>query len=84
MAEGAVAWSLKKQATIALSTPEAEYIATTHVAKQVLWHRTLLTKLGIQVPPSMTIFSDNQGACPEFHARTKHIDITYHFLWDLV
>jgi len=33
-----VSWSSKKQATIALSTAEAKYIATTHVAKQVLWH----------------------------------------------
>ena len=83
------AWSSKKQATVALSTPEAEYIAVTHVARQVLWHRSLLTELGIQVPPTLTIFSDNQGACaishnPEFHARTKHIDIAYHFLRDLV
>ena len=89
IAGGAVAWSSKKQATVALSTPEAEYIAATHAARQVLWHRTLLTELGIQVPPVMTIFSDNQGACaishnPEFHARTKHIDIAYHFLRDLV
>ena len=38
IAGGAVAWSSKKQQTVALSTAEAEYIATTHVAKQVLWH----------------------------------------------
>ena len=89
IAGGAVAWSAKKQATVALSTPEAEYIAATHVAKQVIWHRALLTELGIQLPPTLTIFSDNQGACaishnPEFHARTKHIDIAYQFLRDLV
>ena len=36
IARGAVAWSLKKQQTIALSTAEAEYIAATHVTKQVL------------------------------------------------
>ena len=38
IAGGAVAWSSKKQNTVAPSTPEAEYIAATHVAKQVLWH----------------------------------------------
>jgi len=37
-AGGAVAWSAKKQSTIAQSMAEAEYIAATHVAKQVLWH----------------------------------------------
>ena len=38
IAGGAVAWSSKKQQTIALSTAEAEYIAATHITKQVLWH----------------------------------------------
>ena len=41
----AVAWSSKKQNTVAPSTPEAEYIAATHVTKQVLWHQSLLTEL---------------------------------------
>ena len=41
IAGGAVAWSLKKQQTVALSTAEAEYIAATHVTKQVLWHCSL-------------------------------------------
>ena len=38
IARGAVAWSSKKQNTVAPSTPKARYIAATHVAKQVLWH----------------------------------------------
>lgn len=89
IAGGAVAWSSRKQSTVACSTPEAEYIATAHVAKQVLWHRTLLEELGFHVPSTSTIFSDNQGAIaishnPEFHARTKHIDIAYHFVRDHV
>ena len=37
LARGAIAWSSKKQTAIALSTAEAEYVAATHVAKQVLW-----------------------------------------------
>jgi len=79
-AGGAVAWSAKKQSTIALSTAKAEYIAATHVAKQVLWHQTFCEELGIPQPTTSTIFCDNQAAIaiahhPEFHARTKHIDI---------
>ncbi|KAJ3504791.1 hypothetical protein NLJ89_g7753 [Agrocybe chaxingu] len=89
MAGGAIAWSSKKQSSVALSTAEAEYIAATHVAKQVLWHRSLLQELGINIPKTSTLFSDNQAAIsighhPEFHNRTKHIDIAYHFLRDLV
>jgi len=89
MAGGAVSWSSKKQATIALSTAEAEYIAATHVAKQVLWHRSLFRELRFPLPTTSTIFSDNQATIsiahhPEFHSRTKHIDIAHHFLRDLV
>ena len=79
----------KKQASVALSTAEAEYISAMHAAKQVLWHHSLFQELEIDLPATSTIFSDNQAAIviahhPEFHARTKHIDITYHFLRDLV
>ena len=89
IAGGAVAWSSKKQQTVALSTAEAEYIAATHVTKQVLWHRSLYSELKFSLPTTSTIFTDNQAAIaishhPEFHARTKHIDINYHFLRDLI
>ena len=89
LASGAVSWSSKKQATIALSTAEAEYVAATHAAKQILWHRSLFNELEIQQPETLTLFSDNQAAIsishhPEFHARTKHIDIAHNFLRDLV
>jgi hypothetical protein len=38
---GAVAWSLKKQSTVTLSTAEAEYVSASHATKQALWHRYL-------------------------------------------
>ena len=89
IAGGAVAWSSKKQATVAPSTPEAEYIAAAHVAKQVLWHRLLLKEADFHLSTPSIIFSDNQSAIsiahhPEFHACTKHIDIAIHFLRDHV
>ena len=89
IAGGAVAWSLKKQASVALSTAEAEYISAMHAAKQVLWHSSLFQELKINLPMTSTIFSDNQAAIaivhhPKIHAHTKHIDISYHFLRDLV
>ena len=89
LAGGAIAWSSKKQTSVALLTAEAEYIAATHAAKQVLWYRSLFSELGISQPSTSTIFTDNQAAIaiahhPEFHARTKHIDIALHFLRDHV
>ena len=85
LAGGAISWASKKQATVALSTAEAEYIAAAYCAKQVLWQRHLFEELSIPLPTTSTIFSDNQvavaiGHHPEFHAQTKHIDIVYHFL----
>ena len=73
LAGGAVAWSSKKQATVALSTAESEYISATHAAKQVLWHRSLFMELEIDLPKTSTIFSDNQATIAiahhlEFHA----------------
>ena len=89
IAGGAVAWSSKKQASVALSTAEAGYISAMHAAKQVLWHCSLFWEFKIDLPTNSTIFSDNQAAIaiahhPEFHACTKHIDILYHFPRDLV
>ena len=89
IAGGAIAWSSKKQLSIALLTAEAEYVSATHAAKQVIWHCSLFEELEVKLPATSTIFSDNQAAIAiahhhELHARTKHIDISYHFLHDLV
>jgi hypothetical protein len=88
-AGGAVTWSSKKQATVALSTMEAEYIALSHAARENLWLRSLFTEFDL--PPSipMPIFVDNRGAIDftfdaGYHARSKHIDIRHHFIRDIV
>jgi hypothetical protein len=89
LAGGAIAWSSKKQTTTALSTAEAEYVAMAHTFKQVLWLRSLFEELQLNLPPKLEVYSDNQAAIaisknPEHHSRTKHIDISYHFLRDYV
>jgi hypothetical protein len=86
---GAIAWSSKKQSTTALSSAEAEYVAATHATKQLLWQRSLMNELTFSQPDPQVLQSDNQAAIsiahnPEFHSRTKHIDITLHFLRDHV
>ena len=87
----AVSWTSKKQTSIALSTTEAEYLAMTQAAKEIVWLRILLEELGADahVPQMSELYGDNQGALalacnPEYHARTKHIDIQYHFIRELV
>jgi hypothetical protein len=89
MGKGAVTWSSKKQAIVALSSTEAEYIAQTHAAKELIWLRTFLGELTTPFSGPITLHCDNQGAIAlskdnKFHARTKHIDIRYHFIREAV
>ena len=87
---GAVSWRSKKQTCVALSTAEAEYIALASATQEALWMRRLSAEL-IGRPPAgaTTIFEDNQSAIsmtknPQFHGRSKHISIKYHFVRDQV
>jgi len=55
----------------------------------LLWIQTLLKELGIFLSTAPILHCDNIGATyltsnPIFHARTKHIEIDYHFLRDRV
>jgi len=87
---GAISWYSKRQPTIALSTTEAEYISLCASVQEALFLRSLLKEVNIPLPPSptpITIYEDNQScmalaANPVHHARTKHIDIKYHFIRD--
>lgn len=85
---GAVSWESRKQISVALSTVEAEYMAIAESAKEGLHLRRLLKELG-DIEGPVTIYNDNQGAQklssnPVNHRKTKHIDIRYHFIRDLV
>jgi hypothetical protein len=81
----AVSWASKKQEIITLSTAEAEYVAATHAAKECIWLRRLITNF-FGPPKSPTLLHcDNQAALhlahdDNYHARTKHIDIRFHFI----
>ena len=82
---GAISWQSRKQEIVTLSTAEAEYVATTHAAKEAIWLRRLIFEL-FTIPPSpTTLYCDNQAAIKlaiedNYHARTKHIDIRFHFI----
>jgi transposase InsO family protein len=81
----AISWSSKKQPSVALSSTEAEYIAAAHAAKECIWLRRLLMELGLPPHSATPLHMDNQSAIaiarnPEFHDRTKHIEVRHHFL----
>ena len=82
---GAVSWSSKKQELVTLSTTEAEYVAATHAAKEAIWLRRLIGEIFKPIEGPTVLFSDSQSAIAlakdgHYHARTKHIDIRYHFI----
>ncbi|MCO5559931.1 hypothetical protein L7F22_013535 [Adiantum nelumboides] len=81
----AVTWSSKKQPTVALLSTKAKYRGAVAVACEVAWLKKLLQDLGIQVQDSVVIYYDNINSIqlarnPVFHARTKHIEVHYHFI----
>jgi hypothetical protein len=85
LAGGAVSWGSKKQSAVALLSTEAEYIAAAHAAKEVIWLRWLLLEQKQKIEKPTILYMDNQSAIaiarkPEFHDRSKHIEICHHFL----
>ncbi|KAK2976159.1 hypothetical protein RJ640_001087 [Escallonia rubra] len=89
LGSGAITWTSKRQATIALSSSEAEYIAATSSACQAVWLRKLLADLLQDQKGATEIFCDNASAIamtknPVYHGRSKHIDIRHNFIRELV
>ena len=85
VAGAAVSWISKRQATVALSTAEAEYATACLAAQEVQWIRQLLAEINVPVPKEpTTVHADSQSAihmCNNPTAgRAKHIDIKMHFV----
>ena len=82
---GPVSHSAKKQTTHALSSTEAEYMALTAAIQDSLWLKSFFACLQIPIAFPLRLFADNVGAIALSteavnHARTKHIDLRYHFI----
>ena len=79
-----VSWFCKKQATVALSSVEAEYMALSDATREVIYVNNLLKNVVAFKRPT-AIYIDNKGAGyiaeKELNNKlTKHIDIRYHFV----
>ena len=77
---GVVSWRSSKQDTVADSTIEAEYIAASEAAKEVVWIKKFITGLGIipSILDPVNLYCDNNEAIaqakePRSHQRSKHI-----------
>ncbi|MCO5574871.1 hypothetical protein L7F22_028664 [Adiantum nelumboides] len=85
---GDVSRQFQSQSCTSMSTTEAEYIASSKACKEAVWLACLVRDLGItaDIP---TLHCNSQSAMmlaknPVFHAKTKHIDVTYHFIRDML
>ncbi|WVZ55440.1 hypothetical protein U9M48_006100 [Paspalum notatum var. saurae] len=84
-----VSWSSRKQATVSRTSTEAEYKAVANVAAEIVWLQSLLKELGVCQWKPPLLWCDNLGATylvtnPVFHARTKHIEVDFHFVREQV
>jgi hypothetical protein len=84
-----ISWSSRKQGSIAQSTTEVEYIAASDASKEAVWLRKLVSGLFGDKLETTVVHCDNQSCIkltenPVFHDRSKHIDMRYHYIRDLV
>lgn len=82
---GPISWLSRKQTCTASSTIESEYIAACLASKETVWCRRLLRELTFIQPGPTRLLCDNQSAIrlvynPEYHKRTKHIDVAFHLI----
>lgn len=84
----AISWESKKQRTVALSSCEAEYMALSEACREAIY----LQKLEFEIIGScnrIVIYSDSQSALKlsnnyQSHQRSKHIDVRYHFIREVI
>ena len=89
MSGGAISWFSRKQPVVAMSTTEAEYVALIVAIQEAVWLRRLLSDIKATPKTPTIIREDNQGTItiprnPISHARTKHIDIKFHYVHEVV
>ncbi|UYV85024.1 hypothetical protein LAZ67_X004326 [Cordylochernes scorpioides] len=84
LAGGAISWLSQKQRSVSLSTTEAELVAASNTAKEVIWLNRLFSEISplkeqpiIKVDNASTIKSIKN---PEFHKRIKHIEVRHYFV----
>jgi hypothetical protein len=85
--QGTISWSLKKQPIVTLLSTEAEHVALTHTAKELIWLRGFLgtTTPDVSTKARTALMCNNQAAIvlsgdAMYHTQTKHVDIQCHFI----
>ncbi|XP_062100076.1 uncharacterized mitochondrial protein AtMg00810-like [Humulus lupulus] len=84
-----ISWSSSKQKVVSRSSTESEYRAMANGAAEVSWLQSLLSELGMPLPHPPVLYCDNVSTLhlssnPVLHARTKHVELDYHFIRERV
>jgi hypothetical protein len=79
-----ISFATRNEEVVALSTAEAELMAATIAARELVWIRRLMKEIGHEQKNPTILFEDNMACIkmsrnPEYHQRTKHIDIKYFY-----
>lgn len=83
-----ISWISQRQVSVAISTTEAEIVAASEAAREIIWLKRLLAELD-QMTTMPNLQVDNEAAIrlaqnPELHRRTKHIRTRHFFVRELV
>lgn len=89
MAGAPVSWGLKRQATVAMSTVEAEYVLLARASQQAVRMSAFLAEIDLDQEGGVTLNGDNEGANSltensKQHALVKHIDVRHHHIREKV
>ncbi|XP_042515275.1 uncharacterized protein LOC122089621 [Macadamia integrifolia] len=90
LGDNLISWSSKKQPTMSKSSTEAECNSLAVTLSELLWISYLLKDLKVLITKPLLVYCDNLSTTQMavnssvLHARTKHIEVDYHFVRDLV
>ncbi|XP_031274883.1 uncharacterized protein LOC116133313 [Pistacia vera] len=84
-----ISWCSKKQPTVSRSSYEAEYRALAQAAAEIMWLTFILRNLDVPLSQAPILFCDNMSSLfmtinPVFYARSKHIEVDYHYIMERV
>ena len=89
LGSGMISWFSRKHTSISLSTVEEEYIAACSACSEAVWLQKMLGGLFDEEIDVTDILCDNKSCIkmtknPVFHDKSKHIEVRYHFIRDMV
>jgi hypothetical protein len=89
LGQSTIWWKSRRQASVAVSSCEAEYMALFEASKDAVWLRNLLCEFDLcQGTEPTKVYHDNQGSISWAREgslrKVKHIDLRYHFTHHLI